>query len=131
MAVLARQMMQAIFDHAEENGSVAESVALRLAKVKKPKVTHARQLAAADIGQFLRDCDAYPGTFEIRAAMQLAWLTLARTMEILEGEWSEFDLEQCIWRIPAARMKMERDHIIPLSRQALELLGASCRNRQE
>lgn len=122
MAVLARQMMQAIFDHAEENGSVAESVALRLAKVKKPKVTHARQLAAADIGQFLRDCDACQGTFEMRAAMQLAWLTLARTMEILEGEWSEFDLEQCIWRIPAARMKMERDHIIPLSRQALELL---------
>jgi integrase len=52
--------------------------------------------------------------------MRLAWLTLARSMEVLEAEWAEFDLEQNVWRIPAERMKMERDHIIPLSRQAVE-----------
>lgn len=122
MAILARQLLQAIFDHAEVTGAVTESIALRLAKVEKPNVTHARQLAASEIGPFLRDCDAYQGTFETRAAMQLAWFTLARTMEVLESEWAEFDLEQNIWRIPATRMKMERDHIIPLSRQAIELL---------
>ena len=119
MALLCRQLLQAIFDHAENTGAVAESIALRLAKVETPKVTHARQLKVEEIGPFLRDCDTYQGTFEIRAAMQLAWLTLARTMEILEAEWDEFDLDQSIWRIPAARMKMDRDHIIPLSQQAL------------
>ena len=122
MAILARQLLQAIFDHAEDTGAVAESIALRLAKVEVPTVTHARQLVPADIGPFLRDCEAYPGSFEIRAAMQLAWLTLARSMEVLQSEWVEFDLEQGIWRIPAARMKMERDHIVPLSRQAVDLL---------
>lgn len=122
MAVIARQMMQSIFDHAEATGAVAESIALRLAKVEKPNTTHARQLSIAEIGQFLRDCDSYQGTFEIRVAMKLAWLTLARTMEILESEWQEFDLEQSVWRIPAMRMKMDRDHIIPLSKQALHLL---------
>jgi integrase len=122
MAILARQLLQAIFDHAEDTGAVAESIALRLAKVEVPTATHARQLAPTDIGQFLRDCEAYPGSFEIRAAMQLAWLTLARSMEVLESEWAEFDFEHGIWRIPAARMKMERDHIIPLSRQAIDLL---------
>jgi len=122
MAVLTRQLLQAIFDHAENTGAIAESIALRLAKVETPKVTHARQLKVDEIGKFLRDCDTYQGTFEIRAAMQLAWLTLARTMEVLEAEWTEFNLEQSIWRIPATRMKMERDHIIPLSRQTIELL---------
>lgn len=122
MAILARQLLQAIFDHAEDTGAVAESIALRLAKVEVATVTHARQLGPGDIGPFLRDCEAYPGSFEIRAAMQLAWLTLVRSMEVLEAEWTEFDLEQHVWRIPAARMKMARDHIIPLSRQATELV---------
>lgn len=122
MAVIARQLIQSIFDHAEATGAVAESIAIRLAKVEKPKTTHARQLPLADIGHFLQDCDRYQGTFEIRAAMKLAWLTLGRTMEVLEAEWVEFDSEHAIWRIPAVRMKMKRDHIIPLSRQTIELL---------
>jgi integrase len=122
MAVIARQMIQSIFDHAEATGAVSESIALRLAKIEKPNTTHARQISIAEIGPFLRDCDAYQGTFEIRAAMKLAWLTLARTMEVLESEWTEFDIDQRVWRIPAKRMKMERDHIIPLSTQALQLL---------
>lgn len=122
MAILARQVLQAIFDHAEITGVVNESIALRLMKVEKPKVNHARQLSQEEIGKFLRDCDDYKGTFEIRAAMKLAWLTLGRTMEVLCAEWKEFDLEQKIWRIPASRMKMARDHLIPLSNQATELL---------
>jgi integrase len=122
MAVIARQMIQSIFDHAEATGAVTESIALRLAKIEKSNTTHARQISIAEIGQFLKDCDAYQGTFEIRAAMELAWLTLARTMEVLESEWTEFDLKQSVWRIPAKRMKMERDHVIPLSKQALHLL---------
>jgi integrase len=122
MAILTRQLLQAIFDHAEVIGAVAESIALRLAKVESRSVTHARQLTAEQIGPFLRDCENYPGSFEIRAAMHLAWLTLARSMEVLEAEWAEFDLEQHVWRIPAERMKMERDHIIPLSRQAMEIV---------
>jgi integrase len=122
MAVVIRQLFQAIFDHAEAVGAVEESIALRLGRVEAPTVIHARRLEPKDIGQFLRDCDAYPGSYEIRSAMQLAWLTLARSMEVLESEWAEFDLEHGVWRIPAARMKMKRDHIIPLSRQAIELL---------
>ena len=122
MAILARQLLQAIFDHAETIGAVHESIALRLARVEKPKEMHARQLSADDVGLFLRDCELYKGGFEIRAAMKLAWLTLGRSMEVLEAEWTEFNLEQATWRIPAVRMKMARDHIIPLSLQALALL---------
>jgi integrase len=122
MAVLARQLLQGIFDHAENIGAVVESIALRLTKVETLKVTHARQLKVEEIGPFLRACDAYQGSFEVRTAMRLAWLTLSRTMEVLAAEWAEFDLDQGVWRIPESRMKMERDHIVPLSTQANELL---------
>ncbi|HEY6020009.1 MAG TPA: tyrosine-type recombinase/integrase [Candidatus Paceibacterota bacterium] len=122
MATIARQLMQSIFDHAEAVGYVAESVALRLVNINKEKTTHARQLSAAEIGPFLLACDNYPGSYEMRAAMALAWLTLARSTEVLDAEWAEFDLDAALWRIPAGRMKMEREHIIPLSKQALELL---------
>lgn len=124
MAVLARQIFQQIFDHAESTGAVSESIALRLMKVERPKVEHARQLTADQIGPFLKACEGYAGQFETREAMKLAWLTLARTMEVLGAMWSEIDLDQGIWRIPAERMKMDRDHIIPLSKQAKELLTA-------
>ncbi len=122
MALLLRQLLQAIFDHAEEQGYVKESIALRLAKVATVKAKNAPKLNSEEIGAFLRACDTYIGTFEVRAAMGLAWLTLGRSMEVLESEWSEFDLDNATWRIPAGRMKKERDHLIPLSRQALELL---------
>lgn len=50
------------------------------------------------------------------------WLTLARPSEVTEAEWSEFDLDAGIWRIPAQRMKKRKPHIVPLPTQAVELL---------
>ncbi|MER2538885.1 MAG: tyrosine-type recombinase/integrase, partial [Azonexus sp.] len=122
MAVLARQLIQSVFDHAEATGSIEESIALRLVSVEKAKVIHARQLSVENVGEFLVSCEAYPGQFETREAMRLAWLTLARTMEVVGAQWEEIDLDQGIWRIPAERMKMQRDHIIPLSNQTKALL---------
>ena len=45
-----------------------------------------------------------------------------RPGELRAAEWTEFDLDAATWRIPAARMKMKSDHIVPLSRQAIDLL---------
>ena len=50
------------------------------------------------------------------------WWTLARPSEVAEAEWSEFDLDACLWRIPAVRMKARKDHVIPLPRQGVEML---------
>jgi len=49
-------------------------------------------------------------------------LTFVRTKELTEAEWSEFDLDNAEWIIPPKRMKMKRPHIVPLSRQAVEIL---------
>jgi len=52
----------------------------------------------------------------------LAPLTFVRPGELRNAEWSEFNLEREEWRIPAARMKMKEQHIVPLARQALEII---------
>jgi integrase len=49
-------------------------------------------------------------------------MTFVRTTELIEAKWTEFDLENARWDIPAARMKMRTPHVVPLARQALEVL---------
>jgi integrase len=49
-------------------------------------------------------------------------MTFVRTTELIEAKWTEFDLETARWDIPAARMKMRTPHVVPLARQAVEVL---------
>lgn len=73
-------------------------------------------------GQFLRDLDAYTGAGVIKDALLFQILTMTRPGEVRGAKQSEFDLEARSWSIPAERMKMRRNHIIPLSDQALNLV---------
>jgi integrase len=50
-------------------------------------------------------------------------LTFVRTSELIGAKWAEFDLKAARWDIPAERMKMRTPHIVPLSKQALEILA--------
>ncbi|MDC7252981.1 hypothetical protein NMY25_001844 [Wohlfahrtiimonas chitiniclastica] len=56
-------------------------------------------------------------------ALKLAILTATRTNEVLNAHWGEFDLNKRIWTIPAKRMKAKKEHRIPLSAAAIELLN--------
>ena len=62
------------------------------------------------------------GDKQTRLALQLLALTFVRTNELIGAEWPEFDLEAGIWVVPAARMKMKTEHVVPLSRQAIAIL---------
>lgn len=87
-------------------------------------------LQPAAVGALLRAIDGYSGTHVVRCAFKLAPLVFVRPGELRAAEWSEFDLEAATWVIPAARMKLGkamkadagRSHIVPLSRQALDVL---------
>lgn len=59
---------------------------------------------------------------QTRRAIELLMLTFVRTGELIKSKWSEFDIEEKQWLIPAERMKMKRAHIVPLSDQACQLL---------
>jgi len=56
-------------------------------------------------------------------ALEFAILTAARTGEVLGTRWSEIDLESRLWTVPAGRMKAGREHRVPLSDAALEILS--------
>jgi integrase len=74
------------------------------------------------IGPLLRAIDGYEGAFVTRCALRLAPLTFVRPGELRTAEWAHFDLDAREWRIPAERMKMQEGLIVPLSRQAMEVV---------
>lgn len=59
---------------------------------------------------------------QTRLALRLMLLTFVRTSELIEAEWSEFDLDGAVWDIPKERMKRKRPHLVPLSKQAVQAL---------
>ena len=70
------------------------------------------------VGELLRAIAGYSGSYITRGALQLAPLVFVRPGELRKAEWSEFDLDEAEWRIPAHKMKMKAVHIVPLSAQA-------------
>ena len=84
---------------------------------------HAR-VDAKELPELLVKMDEYNGDAITRLAMKLMTYTFVRTSEEIEAPWSEFDLDEARWTIPAERMKMKTPHIVPLSRQAVEVLRA-------
>lgn len=79
---------------------------------------------AKELPQLLAKIDGYNGDAITRLAMKFMTYTFVRTSEEIEAPWSEFDLDESRWIIPAERMKMKTPHIVPLSRQAVEVLRA-------
>lgn len=59
---------------------------------------------------------------QTRLAVEMMLLTFVRTGELIEAKWTEFDIEEKIWTIPAERMKMRQSHLVPLSDQVLKIL---------
>lgn len=88
------------------------------------KTQHKRALTADEIGRLLRDFDAHGGRHETIAAFKLMWLTLCRPSEATGVRWEEVDLDAGLWRIAQQRTKKRREHLVPLPRQAVELLEA-------
>jgi len=85
------------------------------------KTNYAR-VDAKELPSLLRAIEAYQGTPVTRLAMKLMTLTFIRTKELIGARWEEFDLQAGQWRIPAERMKMRTEHIVPLSLQAIQIL---------
>ncbi|SMC27644.1 Integrase [Andreprevotia lacus DSM 23236] len=79
--------------------------------------------APHEIGELLRAIDGLTGSVVVRIAARLAPITFVRPGELRQAEWTEIDFEKAEWRIPPNKMKSRVVHIVPLSRQALLLLG--------
>lgn len=77
-----------------------------------------------DLPELLVRMDEYNGDAITRLGLKLMAYTFVRTNELIEAPWREFDLQEARWIIPAARMKMNTPHIVPLARQSVEVLRA-------
>ena len=123
VALLVRQWSSAIFRYAVATlrADSDPAAALRGA-IHRPKVEHRKPLTKGQIKDFIGALDKYGGYRTTVIALHLLLLTFVRTVELRKALWSEFDLDNAEWRIPAERMKMREPHIVPLSKQAVELL---------
>lgn len=87
----------------------------------RKKENYAR-IEIKELPKLLRAIDASNLQSLTRLAVKLMALTFVRTSELIQAQWSEFDLEAAQWRLPPERMKMKTPHIVPLSRQAIHVL---------
>ena len=90
-----------------------------------PKAQHrAAILDPAGIGNLLRAIDAYPGDISTLYALKIMPYVFLRSQELRGAAWDEINFDTAEWIVPAGRMKMKKPHIVPLSRQVVELFRA-------
>lgn len=124
VAAEARRTMSAIFEFAVATLRANSDPVWPVRKaLPTNKTQHKTALSVDQIGQLLRDFDNHRCTFQLNYCVQLMWWTLGRPSEVAEAEWSEFDLESGVWRIPPQRMKARKEHVVPLPRQAIQMLN--------
>lgn len=83
---------------------------------------HASVTDPKEVGGLLRAIEGFTGAFTTRCALRLSPLVFVRPGELRHAEWTEFDFDKAEWRIPADKMKMKEQHIVPLSAQSHAIL---------
>lgn len=121
-----RQRICSVLDYAHARGwrateAPARSLAAGKGLPKQPTGKHHLALPYADVPEFLTRLRASGGVWG-RHALEFAILTAARSQEVRLATWDEFDLPNALWTVPAAHMKMRREHRVPLSPEALAVL---------
>jgi len=119
----ARIHCEKIFGHGFALGKVKHNPAAGLGDaLKAPQKTNfAAVTNPKQFGDLLRTIDGYEGTFTVRCALHLAPLLAVRPGELRKARWADVDLGAAEWRFTAS--KTNQNHIVPLSRQALEILS--------
>ena len=119
------QACSQIFEYAVNEGLIESNPTFRLGRVlHSPQVTHRHCIPAAEFPKLLEKISqtAPAQYFQTYAAITLLMHTFVRTVELIEATWDEFNLEDKMWVIPAARMKMRNEHRVPLSNQVVTIL---------
>ena len=119
-----RMWASGIFRHAIATGRAEMDPAGPLRgtfKAHKPR-NFAAITKVDELGRLFAKIRAYDGSIVTRLALLLIVYTFPRTAELRGARWDEFDLSKSEWRIPAERMKMKQEHVVPLCRQALRII---------
>lgn len=122
-----KQCMSRVFRFASAHGWATSDPTANLGDLLKPKprVQNMARLPLSELPTFLTKLDAYQGEEITKLALRFTLLTWARTSETRLARWEEFeglDTDRPVWRVPAERMKMDREHLVPLSPQAVAVI---------
>lgn len=119
-----RSQCDRVFRYAIATGRAKHNIVADLrGALTVPTVEHFASITdPVQVGGLLRAIDGYQGQPSAMAALKLSPLVFLRPGELRGAEWSEFDLEAAEWRVPAERMKMREQHLVPLSTQAIAIL---------
>lgn len=90
--------------------------------VERGEISHSRPMSREQLGIYMAAVKRYKGFRVTVIALQLLPLLFTRTVELRAARWSEFDLDDALWVVPAERMKKRRIHLVPLPSQAVALL---------
>lgn len=117
------QVVGQIFRYAVAAGKAERDISgdLRGALQPMKKKIHHAYLSGNELPELMARLAQYDGALQTRNATLLLLLTFVRTGELRGARKTELDLKNAQWRIPAERMKMRVEHIVPLSRQAIAL----------
>lgn len=121
-----RQTCSQIFCYGVAVGRAQRDITYDLRGASRPyKPQHFPALKIEELPDFLHTLEKNEMRLykQTQLAMKLLMLTFVRTSELINAKWDEFNLDEAIWRIPAHRMKMKREHIVPLSSQSLQILN--------
>ena len=119
-----RVALRQIFSQAIARGLCEVNPASELVTIatKKPKAQHYPHLLEPELPAFLQAMRGSTSRTPARTATWLCLWTASRPGMVRWAEWSEIDFETALWTVPAVKMKTRRDHVVPLSRQALDAL---------
>lgn len=118
-----KQLISQIFRWASQRGLCIQNPAADLRDILPPQIRkHHACIPPSELPDLLKAMKAYNGDALTIGAMELLALTFVRTNELIGAKWTEIDWAREEWHIPKERMKMRRPHIVPLSRQALDVL---------
>ena len=119
-----KQRCGQVFRYAISTGRAKHDPTADLRGALAPVVSTSRAAITdpAKVGDLLRAIGTYQGSLVTKCALRLAPLVFVRPGELRKAEWTEIDLDRAQWRIPAARMKMREEHIVPLAPQAVAIL---------
>ena len=113
-----------VFRYAIATGRATRDPAADLRGALAPVVSrnHASITDPGRVAELLRAIEGYSGQHATRCALKLSPLVFVRPGELRHAEWAEIDFDAAEWRIPAGKMKMGEEHIVPLSTQAVAIL---------
>jgi integrase len=118
-----KQLLQQVFRYAVRRGLITHNPAGDLRDILAfPKKSNFACIHPSELFDLLQAMSNYYGDALTLHAMKLLAYTFVRTGELIGSRWEEIDWTRQEWHIPAERMKMNRDHIVPLTRQTLALL---------